>query len=229
MENKNIVFIHGSGMDKTTLVAIANEFDDIKIHLIDLPNHGDNKVNSKIEDLSFEMYVDYVKSYIKDLENVILIGHSLGGTIVLKILSENLDNVLGGVTLCSSFSYSLEEKFYKNLKNNYLDMDYLSSNAGDLDNEDVLEALKCVDEKLIIHDLLLCTTINIKDCLKNIKSKVLIVCGSDDLLAPSKDSIEMCNIIKNHRFISLKGMHMSPIANKQLIANNIRTYFNIED
>lgn len=229
MSVKNMVFIHGSGMDNTTLKAVAEvvkkENKEIKVHLIDLPGHGNDKGNIDINDLTFETYINYVEGIIESLEDVLIVGHSLGGTIVLKVLSDNLLNVVGGVTLCSAPSYELDREFVSKLTNGILDMDYLTNSAGNLDNNDVVEALKCVDEQLIIHDLLLCTAVNITNCLNNIKVPLLTVCGEEDRLAPKESSEKICNIVKNSTLLSLKEKHMSPIANKQVVADKIIELF----
>lgn len=40
MSNKNLVFVHGNGMNRGALEPIAERFSNYKVHLINLPGHG---------------------------------------------------------------------------------------------------------------------------------------------------------------------------------------------
>lgn len=84
--NNNVVILHGlfgSKENLQTLAKLLYESLDANIHLLDLPNHG-QAIRS--DDCSFDFMGATIAQYISnnDLENVTLIGHSLGGKVAIN-------------------------------------------------------------------------------------------------------------------------------------------------
>ncbi len=81
-DGKPIVYVHGN-------FASHHWFDEVidikgfKTYALDLPNFGDS---DGIEKISIEAYAEYLWKFIKALKikKPILVGHSLGGAVVLK-------------------------------------------------------------------------------------------------------------------------------------------------
>ena len=96
----NLVFVHGSGCNKNFLKALAEVFKEYNCYLIDLPGHG----NSDNTGYNVESYVKAISYLVNKLSNVVLIGHSLGGTLVAKTASLNLKSVKGAIILNSGAS-----------------------------------------------------------------------------------------------------------------------------
>lgn len=64
-----------------------NGFD---VYAIDLTNHCDNQKNSSLKLTTINTYVEDIKEAIKEIrEEVILVGHSMGGLVVQKFLENN--------------------------------------------------------------------------------------------------------------------------------------------
>lgn len=82
---KNMVFIHGAYHGgwcwKEVEEEIKRKDNFVLCHLLTLPNHIDSNISS---------YVDYVVNYIKDnnLDNIVLVSHSLGGLVVAKLIEK---------------------------------------------------------------------------------------------------------------------------------------------
>lgn len=90
------VYVHGSGCTKEFLRPVA-ELVNCNSVLIDLPGHGDSE-----GELSFENYVSEIINFLKNYEflkdkKIVLVGHSLGGCLVLKTACEF--NVAGVVPI----------------------------------------------------------------------------------------------------------------------------------
>ena len=73
-----IIFIHGSGGCKESWKFQTDYFKDSEA--INLPGHPDGDTCGSIEE-----YVDWLKGYIdeKGYKDLVLVGHSLGGGMVL--------------------------------------------------------------------------------------------------------------------------------------------------
>lgn len=177
----NLVYIHGSGCDKRFLRALANQTQEYNCYLLDLPGHG----GSDDTGYNVENYVNSICNFIKDLSNVILIGHSLGGTLALSILSKNISVIKGGIIISSTANfYKLDKAFMKKIHEGIIDMDYLMECAGNLTDPLAVEAISHIGpEKTIIEDFLIDEIVNVEFCLKDIHVPTTIITGGSEILA----------------------------------------------
>jgi len=93
-----LLFVHGAFINKEYWEQQAEYFKDkYKIVAIDLPGHGKSGKNRGSWDMG--AFGDDVAFLIKELKlkNVILIGHSMGGDIILEAASKCSDEVIGFV------------------------------------------------------------------------------------------------------------------------------------
>lgn len=216
----NLLFVHGSGCNKSFLKPLAVLFEDYNCYLIDLPGHG----NSNNTGYNVENYVKAISYIASKLENVILIGHSLGGTLVAKTASLNLKSVIGLVILNSGAIYSKLDKEYLNkIHNGEVDMVYTLQALGHTDNLDVQEVLKTLEPNgNVIVDFLIDEAVNIEESLKYIKVPTLIIGGGDEILALPEYSEKMHETIRNSELHIIQGSkHMLPIAKKNEVKDLI--------
>lgn len=83
---KNIIILHGWGAQSQSFFEVKTllEKEGYTVEVPDLPGFGKNAI--KKESLTFADYVTYVHDYIKQRANqVIIIGHSFGGRIAIKL------------------------------------------------------------------------------------------------------------------------------------------------
>lgn len=218
----NLVFIHGSGCDKRFLKELAAQIDMYNCYLLDLPGHGESNDTG----YNFNNYVDSVCNFIKNLNNVILIGHSLGGTIVLQVLSKNFSNIRGAVVLntASSF-YKLDKEFMKKIHNGIVDMDYLMECGGQSSDAVVLEAMSNMDSETLIEDFLIDEVVDVESCLKDINVPLVIVTGGDEILALVEYSEHLHEMIKQSEMIIIPNTrHMLPISHREDVGNIIKEF-----
>ena len=86
---KCILFIHGNSLNTNTF---QNQFSDTQLNqyrliAIDLPGHGDSATSTTPEETySVPNYAELIVAFVSslNLENVILVGHSLGGHIAIE-------------------------------------------------------------------------------------------------------------------------------------------------
>jgi pimeloyl-ACP methyl ester carboxylesterase len=123
-----LLFVHGwcinSDYWSNQVEALKSKY---KIVTIDLPGYGQSGKDR--EQWSIEAYADDVNAVIKqlDLKNVILVGHSMGGNIVLEAAIKNPDIIaIIGVDHFKESGSPLSEQeqqeslaFLQLLKNNY--------------------------------------------------------------------------------------------------------------
>lgn len=223
--NINLVFVHGSGCNKTFLQSIQEFVSEYNCYFIDLPGHGDSDNTG----YNPENYINAISNFVSDLDNVILLGHSLGGTVVLGTTARNIPCVKGSVIISSGASFpKLDKEFMKKIHNEIVDMDYLLECLGHVDDPAVQEALSKLDpEKVMVEDFLIDENINLESCLNDIKVPITIVTGGDEILTLVEYSELIHNKVKNSKlYIIPKTRHMLPVARRDEVAKIIKELIN---
>lgn len=93
-EGKPFVILHGFLGMSDNWKTLGTQFseDGYEVHLLDLRNHG-RSFHS--DDFSYDFMVKDLEKYCeeKNLENIILLGHSMGGKVAMEYASKNPGNV----------------------------------------------------------------------------------------------------------------------------------------
>ncbi len=90
---RTILFLHGWGSNLSTFDGLTDILKSrYRVVRVDLPGFGKTEASEKDWDLS--CYVDFVREFIKkiEIEPETIIGHSLGGRIAVKGVSEGAFN-----------------------------------------------------------------------------------------------------------------------------------------
>lgn len=90
----DLVFLHGWGANRESLRGIAVLFQHAsRVHLIDLPGFGDAPLPPR--DWSTVEYADLVQQYLASrvTRPFILVGHSFGGRLTLRLAARHLPNL----------------------------------------------------------------------------------------------------------------------------------------
>lgn len=99
-DKRPIVYIHGFATNSLDYDSLFEEFEwKNDYYSIQLPGNGTEKYSGNIKDLSVDFLVDHCINLLKHLKlnNIILIGHSMGGQIAVKIaniLESKLDRLI---------------------------------------------------------------------------------------------------------------------------------------
>lgn len=212
--NVNLVFVHGTGCNRNFLRSTAEELKQYNRYLIDLPGHGDSEDTG----YSLENYINSICDFISDMENVILMGHSLGGCIVIGIAIRNPKSVKGVVISNSGASFpKIDSVLLESIKYNSIDMERFGQLLGDVDNPDVQKAglyLESLD--VILKDANIALSINFENDLNKINVPVCILGGEKDEFTYPEYSDNLNDKIKNSKLYILNdAKHSLPIARKK--------------
>lgn len=96
----HLVFLHGWGVTRDTLRPIGLLFERTHcVHLIDLPGFGD--APAPPDDWDTVTYTDLVQHYLLERVQgpVVLIGHSFGGRLTVRLASRRLPQVCAAVLM----------------------------------------------------------------------------------------------------------------------------------
>ncbi len=87
----NYVLIHGFAADNREMIRLAHKLHDGNIYALDLLDHGHSVLKNRSLKLSYQLICRAIEDVIKrlKLENIIIIGHSVGALIATVIGSTN--------------------------------------------------------------------------------------------------------------------------------------------
>ena len=220
----NIIFLHGWGANINSFMPVINEVSKkYNVYAIDLPGFGLSD-----EPPANYMVVDYSKIVLEfinklKLDNAILIGHSFGGRVIIKLVGALkflpkkiilIDSA--GIKPKRSLKYYIKVysyKFARNMlklilgkKKSYKIIEKYRSKVGSQDYKNADETMKEVFKNVINEDL--------TDYLPNIKAPTLLVWGDKDTETPISDAKIMESLIPDSGIVTIRGAgHFSYLDN----------------
>lgn len=198
-----MLFIHGFSetyMAAVCAPALAQFFD---YYAINLPGHGDGENKIAHFDSSIKEYAQYVVDYIKkkNLRNLTLVGHSLGGGTVI-VAEEGAREYLANLIAIDPLARTILQvpNIKKTLLPNTLE-EYFATAAQVYYNAEALKAIPGIVEictqglkhqlerREYLSELFDSITSNetietVEQALKNVKTRTLYVIGRHDNIVP---------------------------------------------
>ena len=212
-----IIFLQGWGTNIELYNKLINKVSTLgRIIALDLPGFG--KTNEPPEAWNVSQYSEFVKEFIKTLglKNVILMGHSFGGRIIIKLMS-NLENEFkvekivlldsAGIKPKKTLKQQIKQKWFKICKKVVNSkvcrklkpglVEKLQRKHGSADYRNATPLMRQVMVKAINEDL--------KAYLPNIKVPTLLVWGDMDTATPLADAKIMEELIPDAGLVILKN------------------------
>lgn len=195
LRKPRFLFIHGAGGTSNKWKMIPESLRNDSI-LVNLP--GRNNIpalsSTSIEEFAFE-----VNKSIK--EDVIVVGHSMGGVVALELASRN-SHVKGIVLASSYYRLPVDEKLLSKLKEGMFPKGlFYASFHKSVDPDLLMEEEKEIDKVPINTTYLdfLATSqyIHGKEKLRNLDIPVFIINGKEDRLLPKIDYSELGDLKSN--------------------------------
>ncbi|MCK4848249.1 MAG: alpha/beta hydrolase [Candidatus Heimdallarchaeota archaeon] len=196
LQQPTLVFIHGGGGDKTQWHFQRDFFQarGFGVLTFSLSSHGKSFHSSNNSILD---YVKEVSSLISQLEliNYVLIGHSMGGGVVLSYgLSISSNPPAGIILIGTGAKLNVAPVFFDLLSSDFdqalrLMGKYSYATATGVEikviNQNILSKN---GPDILIKDLKACQQFDVRDKLGEIEIPSLIICGEEDEMTPVKYS-----------------------------------------
>ncbi|MDC0569413.1 alpha/beta hydrolase [Candidatus Pelagibacter sp.] len=238
-----IVFIHGVGLDHRMWEPQINSLDDHSIITYDLLGHGRTPYNKDKFTLNdFSKQLDDLLKFLK-IDKINLIGFSLGSLIALNFASKFQDKLKRLILIGTTYKRTEEQRalvierfeqaklnkpISKQALRRWFTDKYLDKHPEiydqfikilTKDGEDHLNFLKAY--KLFAHHQ---DEINM---IKNIKTKTLVMTGSDDSGSTIEMSKSLSNDLINSGFTEINnGKHLCSIECADDVNINIKNFIN---
>ncbi len=227
LHDYTIICVHGWGSNALNfrfLLKLLNPY--FRVVAYDLKGHGESDIDEDSYDL--ELFTNELSQVVNhyDNSNIVLLGHSMGTSIVLNYLRENQHKIKTAIILSGATDFrepfpkfvpliltSMDERI-KNLLIEFASS-FVTSKKTD---ERILELEKEHLKKtpyFVCRKALLNTVFEWKKNieLSEIKNPILIMTGEKDYLTSVKDAKKLRRLLRNSRLIILPdAKHDLPMA-----------------
>ncbi|QTA38938.1 alpha/beta fold hydrolase [Thermosipho ferrireducens] len=217
----NILFVHGNFASSLWYKELMNLLpENYKAFALDLPNFG---YSDPIDNISIHSYAEALNAFVEavNLDKFILVGHSLGGAVVIDYLinySEKVEKLIlvdpapiDGLKTPEE-SYPILELYRNNpelLKKaiKAIAPTYTNDNFFD---EAVSDALR-MNPKCFTENARALEKINYTKEVKKINTPVTVIWGDKDIILSKEQMEKTSKAFKNGKLITLSGIGHSPI------------------
>ena len=190
----NLIFIHGSGCSKNVWDQQLSFFDGSIA--LDLPGRPSVEPLASGEPLeSATELAQWLIDYITDhaLENVVLVGHSLGAAVVMQSALLNDRNIKGIVLIGSGARLKVIPQLITSLsalvdQSASIPDSFLQANQNIPDpfKTNINEAIKKNGARIMLNDFKVCDKFDVMDQLVSLHLPVKIIVGEKDNMTPVK-------------------------------------------
>jgi len=213
-----LVFIHGSGGSNllwdNQMKALTERAN---LLALDLPGHGRSPGSGST---SVADYTRAVRDFLIELKvpGPIPSGLSLGGAITLQLLLDYPETFSAGVLICTGARLKVMPLIFESIEKDFPSFVASSKQFAVSPKTDpaliqpILEDnLKC-PPAVAFGDFQACDRFDVRERLLEIKAKVLVVTGEDDLLTPPKYGKYLAEHIPGARWVTIPDAgHLAPI------------------
>jgi pimeloyl-ACP methyl ester carboxylesterase len=161
-----------------------------------------------------EDYADWLQSYIrqKGYGNVVLVGHSLGGAIILMYALKYPQHLNGLVLIGTGAKLRVRPDFISELERAQEDESLWCKGLEEsyrLVNPEaragVMKRRITVGPRIQLNDMLCCNRFDIMDRVGDIKLPALVLCGTEDEQAPVKFAHYLATNIEGAEEVVIDG------------------------
>lgn len=225
-----LVFVHGAGSSHIIWTLQVLMFQKTnRVISIDLSGHG--KSQDSTGKMSIENGYAYEVAALVDhlkLNEFMLIGHSMGGGIVMSYVLNNEFQKPKAIALVDTSSTLNLNKLVVGLIIETFDsfsMDFqLDSMIDELERislSDFQERVKKVDTKVLLRDLRCCDGFDVTDQLSSIKVPAFVIVGDDDDITTPRMALELEQALPRADIAVVKGADHSPMVEQPELFNNM--------
>ena len=210
----NLVFVHGAGGDKTQWQEQKTFFQDLSwgVVILSLPGHGQSVSSGS---LSINKCVDEISLLITNLglEQVSLIGHSMGGAITLQLALQNDKSLIKVLVLVGTgANMYVNPNIFELLETDFNQALQLITKFAY--GENALANLKQKNENVMRNTGFMtlyeafkaCSLFDVREEINKITIPTLIICGENDKMMPVKYSLYLNRNIDQSKLVTIPKM-----------------------
>lgn len=205
-----VILIHGAGGSHLVWPAALRQLADANVYALDLPGHGRSAGEGSD---SITAYAETVMAFIDmlALENVMLIGHSMGGAIAQTLALRHLSQLTALVLIGTSASLRVSSAILDQIMPNFEQaVSTINQFAWATTTPAPMVArgrdlLAQTAPAVMYNDFSACNQFDIRDQLSEISLPTLVVSAAEDKLTPPKNGRFLADHIPHAQFTLLEG------------------------
>lgn len=208
----HLVMIHGAGGSHLDWPVDLRRLPRTSVMIPDLPGHGRSRGTSLS---SIDAYATVVEQWLDalSLENAVLLGHSMGGAIVLTIALRRSPPISGIIILASGARLRVSHAILKGLDEDFpavIDA-LLTGYWGPEAPPDALAAsrkrLQSAGRDLLRADFRVTNEFDVMSRLDKIQTPALVIGGERDRLTPPKYARYLAQKMPDAELLIVPGTH----------------------
>jgi pimeloyl-ACP methyl ester carboxylesterase len=194
-ESPAVILLHGAGGTHLHWPASLRRLVGCDVYALDLPGHGRSL---GVSCGSISAYADAIVDWIAalGLEQVVVIGHSMGSAIAMTLALEGHSALMGLGLLGAGASLRVNPQVLENIAqpDTFLETVHkvvrwsFSPSTPDLFISLAEKRMIEAGSQLLRSDFLVCDAFDVTERLNQITQPTLIICGQDDRMTPIKES-----------------------------------------
>jgi pimeloyl-ACP methyl ester carboxylesterase len=221
----NLICVHGSGSCSESWHYQLSAFENITA--VDLPGHPDGELIPTISGM-----VKWLHEHVmaQNLTDLVLLGHSLGGAVVLQYAAQYTDAVKALVLVGTGARLRVNPKTLEDLARDIETGAEWDAFAGyDLIEKSVASVLarRRIENGLQarLNDLSACNEFDIMPQLSAITMPALALCGDNDVMTPPKYTQFLSERLPNARGVVIPGgTHQVHVEHPERVNQEIRAF-----
>jgi pimeloyl-ACP methyl ester carboxylesterase len=207
-KDPSLLFIHGAGGNGEIWEGQRVFFEGKhSVFLLDLPGHGGSGPRGEDRISAYAQWVRLSSRTLFAERPFVLVGHSMGGAIVLELALDPPDGLRGIVLVGSGAKLAVTRAIFQMLRENpeaffeSIGQFAFSSAAPMAVRERFVRMTRTCPPSVIYNDFKACDHFDVRSRLPEIKLPTLVLCGEEDQLTPVKYSAYLHENITPSRLV----------------------------
>lgn len=227
-----LVLIHGAGGSRLDWPPELRRLKGEWVYSLDLPGHGRSQGEGE---RAVDRYVEHICSWMEavSLERAVLVGHSMGGAIALKMALDIPAQVEGLVLVGTGgrlrvnqmiIELTANHETFSRAVDQVIAWAYSPSASPRLVELTRTRMTEARPE--VLHgDFLACDRFDVLDRLGEIKVPAQVICGVDDMLTPLKYGRFLADAIPESSLVAIDGAsHMVMLERPGEVARVVKEF-----
>lgn len=229
-----VILVHGAGGSHLSWPAEIRRMPGQRILAMDLPGHG------RSSGLGRKTIPEYAKNILEMMDELgvykaLLVGHSMGGGIALKLALDHPERVLGLGLVATSARLRVSQAILDGLAHQSTSMPAIEAIIDWSFGSQVEEPIKKLAVRLLAetrpavlrNDLVACNNFDVIERLPEIDKPTLIICGTEDRMTPLRYSELMAGQIRGAALQTIdQAGHMVMLEQPRRIAILLNVFIN---
>lgn len=230
---RNLVYIHGAGGNHLYWPHQLRRMRGADVYALDLPGHGRSQGKGRS---SIAAYRDFVLAFLGalGLSRATLVGHSMGGAIVLDFALHYPASLEGIILAGSGARLRVAPAILESILQDFevavrliCDYAYAPAAPAQLVRLGRRQMLR-TDPRVLYGDFVACDAFDVMDRLGEIHCPTLIICGTEDRLAPPKYSTFLREHIAGAQLLLVEGAgHMVMLEQPEVVSRGIAQFMDL--